>query len=108
MIRRPPRSTLTDTLFPYTTLFRSRRRSRSTARANAAARLFRVLRGGVWVWRVRFFAGRTLLSLARRRFHPPSQKQKISVLVLIASSAHLRFYFALSGDLLFFACPKKT
>src|SRR3546814_17168863 len=24
MIRRPPRSTLTDTLFPYTTLFRSR------------------------------------------------------------------------------------
>src|SRR3546814_4539097 len=26
MIRRPPRSTLTDTLFPYTTLFRSRRR----------------------------------------------------------------------------------
>src|SRR3546814_13944448 len=34
MIRRPPRSTRTDTLFPYTTLFRSRcrrasRRSRS-------------------------------------------------------------------------------
>src|SRR3546814_2445763 len=26
MIRRPPRSTLTDTLFPYTTLFRSRHR----------------------------------------------------------------------------------
>src|SRR3546814_2336302 len=25
MIRRPPRSTRTDTLFPYTTLFRSRR-----------------------------------------------------------------------------------
>src|SRR3546814_16678195 len=24
MVRRPPRSTLTDTLFPYTTLFRSR------------------------------------------------------------------------------------
>src|SRR3546814_18628250 len=34
MIRRPPRSTRTDTLFPYTTLFRScccRRRSRSRA-----------------------------------------------------------------------------
>src|SRR3546814_9077412 len=28
MIRRPPRSTRTDTLFPYTTLFRSRRRRR--------------------------------------------------------------------------------
>src|SRR3546814_17692385 len=27
MIRRPPRSTRTDTLFPYTTLFRSGRRS---------------------------------------------------------------------------------
>src|SRR3546814_9440156 len=27
MIRRPPRSTRTDTLFPYTTLFRSRRRT---------------------------------------------------------------------------------
>src|SRR3546814_2092118 len=29
MIRRPPRSTRTDTLFPYTTLFRSRRPVRS-------------------------------------------------------------------------------
>src|SRR3546814_15100781 len=29
MIRRPPRSTRTDTLFPYTTLFRSRRLPRS-------------------------------------------------------------------------------
>src|SRR3546814_4020456 len=28
MIRRPPRSTRTDTLFPYTTLFRSRNQSR--------------------------------------------------------------------------------
>src|SRR3546814_5145105 len=28
MLRRPPRSTRTDTLFPYTTLFRSRRMSR--------------------------------------------------------------------------------
>src|SRR3546814_14305186 len=28
MIRRPPRSTRTDTLFPYTTLFRSHRRCR--------------------------------------------------------------------------------
>src|SRR3546814_1332294 len=30
MIRRPPRSTRTDTLFPYTTLFRSPRRSASS------------------------------------------------------------------------------
>src|SRR3546814_13945414 len=38
MIRRPPRSTLTDTLFPYTTLFRSRMSAMpiSTALAGAA------------------------------------------------------------------------
>src|SRR3546814_5431806 len=30
MIRRPPRSTRTDTLFPYTTLFRSGRAQRSS------------------------------------------------------------------------------
>src|SRR3546814_19543321 len=32
MIRRPPRSTLTDTLFPYTTLFRSHPNGRSEVR----------------------------------------------------------------------------
>src|SRR3546814_6316589 len=32
MIRRPPRSTRTDTLFPYTTLFRSRRARRELVR----------------------------------------------------------------------------
>src|SRR3546814_3014639 len=32
MIRRPPRSTRTDTLFPYTTLFRSLRRLRESSR----------------------------------------------------------------------------
>src|SRR3546814_9579828 len=35
MIRRPPRSTRTDTLFPYTTLFRSA--SRISARPDACA-----------------------------------------------------------------------
>src|SRR3546814_6583226 len=37
MIRRPPRSTRTDTLCPYTTLFRSARRDRD-ARRRACAR----------------------------------------------------------------------
>src|SRR3546814_8663645 len=32
MIRRPPRSTRTDTLFPYTTLFRSHRRAAAPSR----------------------------------------------------------------------------
>src|SRR3546814_14276788 len=49
MIRRPPRSTHTDTLFPYTTLFRSRRGgiqilttisgSRGTSTARAGLRI---------------------------------------------------------------------
>src|SRR3546814_9256803 len=40
MIRRPPISTLTDTLFPYTTLFRSRSRKREilTGECPAAGR----------------------------------------------------------------------
>src|SRR3546814_16067845 len=40
MIRRPPRATRTDTLFPYTTLFRSRlarRHGRTPAPAGAVA-----------------------------------------------------------------------
>src|SRR3546814_17799223 len=56
MIRRPPRSTRTDTLFPYTTLFRSgsylllqsllmRTRSRSQLTALRAADLTRIYEG---------------------------------------------------------------
>src|SRR3546814_4690758 len=55
MIRRPPRSTRTDTLFPYTTLFRSTtrieptapsRRIRASAPAAAAAACSRPHHGG--------------------------------------------------------------
>src|SRR3546814_3536426 len=38
MIRRPPRSTRTDTLFPYTTLFRSQVRSLGQARGHRPGR----------------------------------------------------------------------
>src|SRR3546814_1661263 len=38
MIRRPPRSTRTDTLFPYTTLFRSPRRRRRARRPSDSCR----------------------------------------------------------------------
>src|SRR3546814_5233247 len=38
MIRRPPRSTRTDTLFPYTTLFRSPREGEAEERREAAGR----------------------------------------------------------------------
>src|SRR3546814_7649376 len=37
MIRRPPRSTRTDTLFPYTTLFRSRRTLAAAGEERAGA-----------------------------------------------------------------------
>src|SRR3546814_4569614 len=47
MIRRPPRSTRTDTLFPYTTLFRSRVAGEPPAsRGSGFSRAHRVLRGG--------------------------------------------------------------
>src|SRR3546814_9271849 len=48
MIRRPPRSTRTDTLFPYTTLFRSsgiKRPSRHASRRGPAVRTPVVRRG---------------------------------------------------------------
>src|SRR3546814_3423735 len=53
MIRRPPRSTRTDTLFPYTTLFRSRarRRARPWARPWARARGRRTARREVLAFR---------------------------------------------------------
>src|SRR3546814_11722123 len=38
MIRRPPRSTRTDTLFPYTTLFRSRSKAALAVVGSAARR----------------------------------------------------------------------
>src|SRR3546814_15085031 len=38
MIRRPPRSTRTDTLFPYTTLFRSARSGRDRTELSRRAR----------------------------------------------------------------------
>src|SRR3546814_15403650 len=40
MIRRPPRSTRTDTLFPYTTLFRSNSGDQRTSRCLRPAALF--------------------------------------------------------------------
>src|SRR3546814_8150891 len=47
MIRRPPRSTLTDTLFPYTTLFRSDVMGKGTAAAILMASVRTALRARV-------------------------------------------------------------
>src|SRR3546814_8666101 len=49
MIRRPPRSTRTDTLFPYTTLFRSARTARTAQGPHAwtwSAQTARAARAG--------------------------------------------------------------
>src|SRR3546814_4759645 len=44
MIRRPPRSTRTDTLFPYTTLFRSRTTSARAPRGPSSTRRSLIVR----------------------------------------------------------------
>src|SRR3546814_6076869 len=51
MIRRPPRSTRTDTLFPYTTLFRSRRIAALVRRVDAEHARSGVVPGR-WVFHV--------------------------------------------------------
>src|SRR3546814_14157468 len=45
MIRRPPRSTRTDTLFPYTTLFRSQKHLRSNPCAALGCKHTRIAKG---------------------------------------------------------------
>src|SRR3546814_14255237 len=60
MIRRPPRSTLTDTLFPYTTLFRSGHHRAPPAHPHLGARL-----------RLLPEAGRTVSRRRGVRWHRP-------------------------------------
>src|SRR3546814_4330068 len=50
MIRRPPRSTRTDTLFPYTTLFRSTHREWRNERILVPGRPHRISRAGRRGW----------------------------------------------------------
>src|SRR3546814_12200710 len=61
MLRRPPRSTRTDTLCPYTTLFRSKSRQNR--------RVQRLLRRGWWIWRAVRWHGPT--HCQRLSTHPP-------------------------------------
>src|SRR3546814_7056577 len=50
MIRRPPRSTRTDTLFPYTTLFRSSTRPTSWSISRRCSSSLRVRRSSATTW----------------------------------------------------------
>src|SRR3546814_4401838 len=77
MIRRPPRSTRTDTLFPYTTLFRSpacRHRGRSHAPARRLRALTGLIRDGPGKRRPRQEGPATILEYrvrACRSWRPP-------------------------------------
>src|SRR3546814_5064305 len=57
MIRRPPRSTRTDTLFPYTTLFRSEGAGHAKDGLDLAS-LLKDIRGELWAGREDKFAAR--------------------------------------------------
>src|SRR3546814_3424248 len=62
MIRRPPRSTRTDTLFPYTTLFRSKHRHALIER---------------------FQAGQHLLGAEVERGHDPAERRRAETFRLL-------------------------
>src|SRR3546814_15808034 len=94
MIRRPPRSTRTDTLFPYTTLFRSRLRVRGgvTGYRDSAqplwsgadairhdARPTRRRRHGArarWCWRPRHIRTRALLAVPGETRRPRALRRR--------------------------------
>src|SRR3546814_956392 len=68
MIRRPPRSTRTDTLFPYTTLFRSQHHWWSDPRHNEGPGRRRQRRRIGQLWQLRYHAIELLwLDPAQRR-----------------------------------------
>src|SRR3546814_17019225 len=83
MIRRPPRSTRTDTLFPYTTLFRSVHAS--------GAGLVAVIAAGALAVIGTLALAQILLALAKS---PPA---RIAVGLAFALPAGAAGYFAMSG-----------
>src|SRR3546814_20791527 len=82
MIPRPPRSTRTDTLFPYTTLFRSipRRRTLSPGRLNQVALpIWRLAAMAITNISVAVLQGPTLSTsraLLRHRLREPPRKRR--------------------------------
>src|SRR3546814_5548384 len=75
MIRRPPRSTRTDTLFPYTTLFRSGRRGQQRGGKHREASLHRV--GTRWAWTRMAHCGPAYHRTARRSEEHTSELQSL-------------------------------
>src|SRR3546814_3386520 len=83
MIRRPPRATRTDTLFPYTTLFRSAG-ARGEARCAAAASGFRRPDRGAAVDGERVGTRRPVLDVTRRRFRSEEHTSELQSLMRIS------------------------
>src|SRR3546814_4662863 len=88
MIRRPPRSTRTDTLFPYTTLFRSLGEHEQTAQAataiedlESAARLFHRRDEQVLEYAASFEIGGSMarMAVAMTRFHSISASSTLAI-----------------------------
>src|SRR3546814_14197196 len=75
MIRRPPRSTRTDTLFPYTTLFRS---PRTFARSRPDRVPAPLPRAATWMPpRSRAHAAPLLRQMVRRRIRRRSEERRV-------------------------------
>src|SRR3546814_1831716 len=80
MIRRPPRSTRTDTLFPYTTLFRSGQQWRQTDTAslagvrveNPAVRITPSIIGNTWYLRIDGYNTRAKVERVKGRHGGPA------------------------------------
>src|SRR3546814_3139349 len=77
MIRRPPRSTRTDTLFPYTTLFRSRKKLVPFASAPTAKFSASVCPRSANVWLVPMSVPATTRSPASRSEEHTSELQSL-------------------------------
>src|SRR3546814_3375074 len=76
MLQRPPRSTRTDTLFPYTTLFRSQRQVRLAASRRPAQQHAGAVEGDRR--RVNRLHGRSVLPPAARVNHPDGAEPRRS------------------------------
>src|SRR3546814_441977 len=94
MIRRPPRSTRTDTLFPYTTLFRSNSRKKTGTHVNDERHKPKYCRLIPWIWCHR------LQDVSRR---PPDRAPKrfrcrVGQCLPFGVRLHLRVFAKLAGN----------
>src|SRR3546814_4405967 len=88
MIRRPPRSTRTDTLFPYTTLFRSQRvltdGSETYTQSSRLRTIEQSLLEGFWTWAQFLFQTRRWHCFAAHRTDRKSNTSELQSLMRIS------------------------